>query len=477
MKRKQKYESQIRWGMMGCAIVGFYFIVLRWNGVKGHFTTLKNILLPVIIGFAIAFILDSIVEPIVGWLVAIMKTRRHEKLCRTFAICFAEALMIIIISLLISIIIPSLVSSVTSIVSNMDSYIKALEGLLAPVLDKFPQVEEKIYEFITDWQSNLQAFLSDDVLSLLGTVTEQVKNVGSIVYNVILGVIISAYLLAARNRLIGIFKKLLYAYLKVNKANAVVEVMDYSVDTFKRFFVGKLLDSFIIGIICFIVCTVLKMPYAMLVSIVVGVTNIIPYFGPIIGAVPSALLILVVSPWKALLFVGMILVLQQVDGNLIGPRILGNSIGVSTFGVLFSILVGGGLFGVPGMLVAVPVYSVVCMLINRNCTKHLKKKHLPLHSADYLTISGLSKNYWPPVQDDDDDYGLFGSQYDEEDDPEVGELFSVRDEEEEEEEKEQEQEQEKESNEEAQGQANQQEARTQNQGGKSSGSGRKRRRR
>ena len=165
---------------------------------------------------------------------------------------------------------------------------------------------------------------------------------------------------------------------------------------FKAFLVGKLVDSTIIGLLCFLGTTLLRIPYSLLISIVVGVTNVIPYFGPFIGAIPSALLVLMLDPYKCLVFVIFIIVLQQIDGNLIGPKILGNTTGVSSLGVLISILVGGGLFGLPGMLVCVPTYAVLYSLIKGCAEQKLTKHGMPTETATYVTLDQIDPETLAP---------------------------------------------------------------------------------
>ena len=183
----------------------------------------------------------------------------------------------------------------------------------------------------------------------------------------------------------------------VERAQKIRRAIAFTDKTFSGFINGKLLDSAIIGVICYIGCALLDMPYALLVSVIVGVTNVIPFFGPFIGAVPSALIILLVDPVKCLIFVVFIIILQQLDGNLIGPKILGSSIGINGFWVMFSIILGGGLFGFWGMLLGVPVFVVIYTAINEHITKKLKKSDLPWETADYIGVDYIDPVTYEPV--------------------------------------------------------------------------------
>ena len=172
-------------------------------------------------------------------------------------------------------------------------------------------------------------------------------------------------------------------------ADKLVDGIRFTDRTFIGFITGKLLDSAIIGILCYIFCAIVDMPYALLVSVIIGLTNIIPFFGPFIGAVPSALIILLIDPWKCLIFVVFIIILQQVDGNFIGPKILGNSIGISGFWVMFSIIVGAGLFGFWGMLLGVPVFVVIYTLVDKAMSRKLQRSDLPSETEDYMDIDRI----------------------------------------------------------------------------------------
>ena len=387
---KKKFEPQIRWGITAMAVVAFYFFILRFSHVQRAFGKLHAIIMPLIIGFTIAFLLDSLVGMLAQGLLGIVKDEEKKGLCRGISIFLVEAFVITVIALLFSIVIPELITSITGFIGNLDSYITSSQNFISPLLEQYPEAAESFWSVYGNITASIREFLNKDVLSLVAQVSSSLRNVGSGLYNVLIGIIVSCYLLAAKHRLLGVFHKLLYTFLSPEAAAGTIDTLGYSVGIFKGFFVGKFWDSLIVGCICFVGLTIFKMPYALLVSITVGVTNVIPYFGPFIGSIPSAILILVVDPKKCLIFLIFILVLQQIDGNIIGPKILGDQTGVSSLEVLISILVGGGLFGLPGMLLCVPTYAVACKLFDAFCEEKLEAKNLPLRAKDYEEVASRS---------------------------------------------------------------------------------------
>ena len=299
--------------------------------------------------------------------------------------------MIALIVVLMWIVVPQVISSIMMIVSNLGVYREHIRSLIEPLMEKYPDIAVQAQRAIDNVGNLVDNFIKNDMMTAVSVLSTGLMSMGASVYHFILGAIVSVYLLASKNRLIGVGKKSLYTLFGPEKGDQAMIGVRYANRVFKGFFVGKLLDSLIIGVLCFIGVTIFGMPYSVLISIVVGVTTVIPYFGPFIGAIPSALLILVVDPTKCLIFCIFILVLQQLDGNVIGPKVLKNTTGVSSLGVLISILVGGGLFGVGGMLVSVPAYAVLCMLVRVWCNKRLIRQKLPTESEVYIESDYFTK--------------------------------------------------------------------------------------
>ena len=202
-------------------------------------------------------------------------------------------------------------------------------------------------------------------------------------FHAVIGVIVSVYILFGKETFINQSKKATYAIFPTERANLLIHIAVKTNEIFGGFIIGKIIDSIIIGILCFIGTSLLNMPYAMLVSVIVGMTNVIPFFGPYIGAIPSAVLIALADPMKGVYFLIFILLLQQFDGNILGPKILGNSTGLSAFWVIVSILLGGGLFGILGMLFGVPAFAVIYYIVKLFLDNQLEKKKLPTESECY----------------------------------------------------------------------------------------------
>ena len=231
--------------------------------------------------------------------------------------------------------------------------------------------------------------LLGEVNKFVSTISNGVFGILAVLKNVFVGVIISVYVLANKESFSGQTKKVLYAVCPERTANIVMEIVRDSNRIFIGFLSGKIMDSMIIGIICFIVLSILNIPYTLIVSVIVGVTNIIPFFGPYIGAIPSALLILLTDPKAGLIFIVFIIILQQIDGNLIGPKILGDSTGLSAFWVIFAIMVGSGLFGFIGMILGVPTFAVIYHIITKAVNQKLKQKQLPTNTEQYSKLHAI----------------------------------------------------------------------------------------
>ncbi|MDD2955996.1 MAG: AI-2E family transporter [Oscillospiraceae bacterium] len=361
-----------------------HFAVIRdfWNG-------LVTIMLPMIYGFSIAYVLNPVMRFFEDKLLTrLFGDKISTGVRRVAALLLTYFCSVAVITVFISIVAPQVASSVSGIVSNISSYIPAatawLDGLLSrlpsdpyvqELLTKATQSMEKLLEMFYSWVSSSLPYLLNVTKSLTVGVT-----------NSVLGVIISIYLLMGKERLFAQTKKALYAFLPVHTVDRLVSVTHTSNQVFSSFITGKLLDSLIIGILCFISMSVFRMPMAMLVSVIVGVTNVIPYFGPFIGAIPSALIIFLVSPAKAFWFLILILVLQQFDGNILGPKILGESIGISALWVIFAILFFGGYFGVLGMFVGVPTFAVLYSLFRTAVELRLEKRGLPVETGEYASL-------------------------------------------------------------------------------------------
>lgn len=237
------------------------------------------------------------------------------------------------------------------------------------LLDNFNNLVNYIIKFATNLIPAFGGFLADILSSI---------------WNVVLGIIVSVYLLIDKEKLCALSKKITYGLFSKEYADGIIELAHRSNYTFGRFIVGKIIDSLIIGILTFIVLTIFSIPYTILVSAIVCITNVIPFFGPFIGAIPSFIIILFISPVKAIWFLVIILFIQQLDGNVIGPKILGDSIGISAFWILFSILVAGKLLGIIGMIIGVPLFAIFYSIVKYFIESKLRKKGLNTETKDYM---------------------------------------------------------------------------------------------
>ena len=281
-------------------------------------------------------------------------------------------------------------------------YIETASRWITQLLEDFPEIEHYVSQTLGQVNTSLMDWIQNTALpklaSLISNVTSGVYYAIMGVYNLVIGIIVSVYVLSNLEQFGASAKRVLYSVFSVDMAKKILEGLEFTDRTFMGFINGKLLDSAIIGLICYIVCSILRMPYALLVSVIVGVTNIIPFFGPFIGAVPSSIIILLVNPVKCLIFIAFIILLQQLDGNIIGPKILGSSVGINGFWVMFSIILGAGLFGFWGMLLGVPVFVIIYAAITGSVTRKLKRSDLPWEAADYMDMAYIDPVTYQPVK-------------------------------------------------------------------------------
>ncbi len=400
MKRRIKVDKQyLYWGITAFCVIAasllFYFTVQNLPVLRELLAKLIAILAPFIWGLVICYLLSPVtgsMEERVFLPLGKRLSRKNSKnggrkFARAMSVICSEILLILILAAFVYLIIPQILSSVQTLVANSNAYMENLSSWAGNLLKDYPELEAYVDSTLDNVNMNLGNWLENKLIPQLGTVVTSVTNsvygVARSVYNLVIGIIVSIYLLSGREGFTAAVKRLTYAVFSLETAEKIRNGAAFIDKTFMSFLSGKLLDSLIIGIICYISCSIMRMPYSLLVSVIVGVTNIIPFFGPFIGAVPSALVILMVNPAKCLLFIVFVIILQQVDGNIIGPRILGNSTGITGFWVMFSIIVGGGLFGFWGLLLGVPVFVVIYTFVNNRIEKKLKKSDLPTEIADY----------------------------------------------------------------------------------------------
>ena len=376
----------------------FFFLIYRFQGFGNAVSTLTGILMPFIYGSVIAYLL----KPVCNWIEAFLHKLFPEKMHR-FANMLAVALTILfgllLIYALVMMIVPQLITSVTSLYytaqRNFAKFVQWANHV------EFIENNETIMSLLNSaydtMTTNLDTWIKNTLLPSMQNIVSGaaigVLNVVTVAKNLIIGIIVAVYMLASRKRFVQQGKLVLHSIVRPRWAQLITEEVKYADRMFGGFINGKIMDSAIIGVLCYIGCSIFKFPSALLVSVIIGVTNVIPFFGPFIGAIPATLLILIQDPIKALWFVLFVLVLQQLDGNIIGPKILGNTTGLSSFWVLFAILLFGGLWGFVGMIIGVPLFAVIYDVI----------KKLVFHGLNRNDESGMVNLYHDAFGDPDDE--------------------------------------------------------------------------
>ncbi len=396
MKKDNHYFA---WGLTAvcvvCAIMLIYDLVFRDSIVMVYAEKLLDILAPILYGFAMAYLFTPIVNAIER---AVFRRKRGAapiKGLRALSIVLTWVLVLTLMYGLFSVLIPELVASVQQLAGNAQRYYNTVYSWVIHLLENNPEfalrASEIINEYYTDALNWVNVNLAPQLQVAVQAVTGGVVGVFVFFKNLLLGAVVSVYLLASKENFAAIGCKLCYTLMPEDWAAWFIRGTKATDRIFSGFVRGKLLDSLIIGILCFFFSSLFKFPYAPLVSVVVGVTNIIPFFGPFLGAIPSAFLILLDSPIKCLYFILFILALQQFDGNILGPRILGDSTGISGFWVIVAILVGGGLWGVAGMFLGVPICACIYAGVRAFSAYRLKKKGLPVPASSYAS----HRPVWP----------------------------------------------------------------------------------
>ena len=280
-------------------------------------------------------------------------------------------------------------------------YYETVSNWIMNFLKDYPQTEQILLEVTGNASQSLSDFARDAVLPYLSKIITNLStglySVLRTVLNILIGFVVACYVLGNVESFSAKCKKVLYSMFSIQNADNLLSAFRFTDRAFNGFIIGKIIDSAIIGVICYIVCSILNMPYTVLVSVVVGVTNVIPVFGPFIGGIPTALIILLVSPAKALIYIIFIIILQQIDGNILGPKILGSSIGINGFWIMFAILLGGGLFGVAGMILAVPMFAVLYSGFGLLVKKRLKDRGLMTETAAYMNIKSIDPETLEPI--------------------------------------------------------------------------------
>lgn len=370
--------------LVTCGVCTFYLAISQLGAFTAKVGKAIGILQPFIIGFSIAYILNFLLKFYENRILELSFFKKLKlKSKRGLGLLFTYVTASFLLYLFMHFVFPQVVESLVGLVNDIPTYIANLSNLFDKIVTNLDLRDEYINMITSNFNemSNYIIKLATNLLPVLGSA---VTGIASSIWNIILGLVISIYLLIDKEKFFGISKKTTYALFSTVRAERILELTRRSNSTFGKFLSGKILDSTIIGILTFIILTVFKMPYTLLISFIVAVTNIIPFFGPFIGAIPSVIIILFVSPIKALWFLLIIFIIQQIDGNIIGPKILGDSIGISAFWILFSIMIAGKFLGFVGMVIGVPLFAVIYSVVKENVEAKLEKKGLETETKKYI---------------------------------------------------------------------------------------------
>lgn len=420
---KEKLQKNLATGITAFLVIAasitLFFLMFKapalLRGIKQFFRIIE----PFIVGLAIAFILSPVYNLILRNLSALLQKKLKKKAANYISV--AVALIAVLLGLLlvifgvVNLVVPRFITSILGIINSLETYSNNFSIWLQDLLHNNPEMMEHITSLYQSISSSVLTWINskftpdaESLLNSLGNVSTifsgvvvGVKLVVRIFKDIIIGLIVAAYFLVSKRHMIAQAKKIGYGIFNVHIFNYILGECRYIQEVFGGFIRGKLLDSLIIGVLCFVGCALFQFPYPIVIGVIVGVTNIIPFFGPFIGAVPCGVLILLVSPIKCLYFVIFILVLQQFDGNVLGPRILGNTTGLSSFWVLFSILLFGSVFGFVGMVIGVPLFAVIYSLIDTFINHRLKKKELPVSTTYYELLDHVEESSKDFVRNND----------------------------------------------------------------------------
>ena len=416
---KIKFDKKyLYWGITGflslAGAILFYYILFHRSNFMGGLGKFITIAMPIIDGLVLAYLFTPILNAIEN---KIMKplykkanidiTPKVRKRMRACSILATLVVVLLVLYELFALILPEVVRSIQSIIFQFPIYVNNLSSWALLMLKDNPELEATVDALINQYSAKILEYVNTNLLphinEVLKTVSLSVIGVFKALWNLVIGFIISVYLLGSKEKFAGQAKKIVYALFDRKAGNEIVSNFRFIHGTFIGFLGGKIVDSIIIGIICFICTSIIGTPYAILVSVIIGVTNVIPFFGPWIGGIPSALLVLMVDPKQALYFGILIIFIQQFDGNILGPKILGDSTGLSSFWVIFSITIFGGLFGVLGMIVGVPIFAVLYAGVKSLVNRYLQRKNLPTDLGSYMTVGQIEESmtfteYVPPLR-------------------------------------------------------------------------------
>lgn len=383
--------------MTGALLIMFYQVVTHWDGFRQGASALYMIFSPFIYGMVAAYLLcpiyNFVVRKLYPHLSKKLKPKTSLRVARVFASIAAFVVLVAFIVALILMIVSQVIQSLVEIVQTLPQRINYINNLISDLLANMSNrdLATKIGSFLDDKQRDLIDWAANTLPTQSGKyismITQQVIITVKTVFNMLLGMIACFYFLNGKEKFKAEIRKTIIAVFSHRHANEIFDFAAYSNRTFGGFINGKIIDSLIIGVICFVAMSILRMPYTILISTIVGLTNVIPFFGPFIGAIPSTVVIVLVDPVKALIFLVLIFLLQQFDGNILGPAVMGSKVGLASFWVMFAIIVGGGLFGFIGMVLGVPTFAIIYYYFSKCIRKKLSDKQIAPDTKDHIEFN------------------------------------------------------------------------------------------
>ncbi len=409
MKMKYKWDKKyLYWGVTAFSVIvasmGVYYFIFHRAEISLGFLAIRKIVMPIIDGLAIAYLLSPVLNSIernvlkpIFHLLHIPLNEKNKKRMRYLGILLTMICFLLTIYFLFNLLAVQISESVQSFSAAFPLYMNNLYRYIGELLEGNQEMGEMVMDWLRNSSTTIESWLNGDfavftqLKFVLKNLTGSVLGIAVGLWNFIIGFVISIYLLNSKELFAAQGKKILYGLFQEQRATLFIHNLRFTHRTFGGFISGKILDSILIGLLCFVGTTLLKMPYPVLISVIIGVTNIIPFFGPYLGAIPTSFIILMVSPVKCLYFILFILVLQQFDGNILGPKILGDSTGLSSFWVIFSITLFGGMWGVLGMVVGVPFFALIYAAIKALCNMQLEEKELSTDTKQYMNLDYIQE--------------------------------------------------------------------------------------
>lgn len=408
---KNIQNKYLSWGLTALGVIAaaivFYFIVLRLDKILWVIGQIFVILKPLIYGLVIAFLLTQSYNFLDRRLIKLLSKKiddkdKVKKISKIVSIVVSILVMLLFLFLILYILIPKLIINILAIIEALPDSMDNIELWLRNILKTNSTLENIVLGAVNNSSNSILTWISTGVLptfeNIFSSFTTGLNDMYIFLRDFLIGIIFSVYIVINKKSFLAHTKKVTYALLGVKNGNALLEGARYSYRIFNGFIKGKLLTSIGLAIVCYLLMIMFGMPYALLISIIVGITNIIPFFGPFIGWIPGVIILLLNSPIQALYFSIIILVLQQIEGNIIAPKVVSNKTGLSSFGVLFSIVVFGNLFGFVGMIIGVPIFAIIYHFLSYYLKKYLEKKNLPSDTKDYDNIKYIDETTRKPIK-------------------------------------------------------------------------------